>query len=65
MGANLQSMSATAIIAGTERRISWADYREYLSLYLLANVALETDLAHELERLRIPELVRDRKGTSG
>jgi hypothetical protein len=56
-------MSATEANADTRRRrISWDDYREYLSLYLLANLALETDVARELERRSIPELVKARNG---
>jgi hypothetical protein len=57
-------MSTTEAIARAERRMSWVDYREYLSLYLVANLALETDLARQLERRGIPEVVAARSGRS-
>ncbi len=44
--------------------MSRGDYDRHLAAYLLTNLCLETDLAREFERLRLPEPAASRNRKS-
>jgi hypothetical protein len=48
-------VNAVATTEATKRVLTLADYRRHLSLYLLTNLCLDTDLSRGFERGRIPE----------